>query len=56
MTILSFDPISSNPTVLKPFCNHTGWVTGISISPNEQFMVSWYDLKEIIIIVLQIRR
>lgn len=41
MTILSYDPLSSNPTVLKPFCNHTGWVTGLAVSPDEQFMVSW---------------
>ena len=41
MTILSYDVISSSPSLLKPYCSHTRWVTGLSISPDEQLLVSW---------------
>lgn len=43
MTILCYDITSSHPSVLKSYCNHSGWVTGITVSADEEFMASWYD-------------
>ena len=40
-TIVSYDLRVSDTTSVKSYSNHSGWVTGIALSPDGQYLVSW---------------
>ena len=43
-TISRYDCQTDDCPSIGTYCNHTGWVTGVDVSADEKYLVSWWGL------------
>ncbi len=43
-TIISYNVLTKESVVEHTYSGHSGWVTGVSVSADEQYLASWWRL------------